>query len=94
MLSEVFWVAFISAVTGMTIKLASMAYRSKCKEATCCCVHIIRDIEAEEKEDGEIRRIQAQNRINNLASSPVGLNESPRTLTRSPSSLYNKDDDF
>jgi hypothetical protein len=91
MLSEVFWVAFISAVTGMTIKLASMAYRSKCREASCCCVHIIRDIEAEEKEDGEMRRIQLQQSQSARLQSPTS---SPGGLTRSPSSLYNKDDDF
>lgn len=94
MLSEVFWVAFISAVSGMVIKLASMAYRSKCKEASCCCVHIVRDIEAEEKEDYEMRRMQAQSNTNNglsIGNSPQGLTRSPS----SPSNYYsNKDDEL
>lgn len=51
MLSEVFWVAFIGTISGCIIKLASMAYKSKCKEVSCCCMKIIRDIEAEERED-------------------------------------------
>jgi hypothetical protein len=51
MLSEVFWVAFITTISGMIIKLASMAYKSKCKEATFCCFKVIRDTEAEEKEE-------------------------------------------
>jgi hypothetical protein len=51
MLSEVFWVAFTTTISGMIIKLCSMAYKSKCKEVACCCIKIIRDIEAEEKEE-------------------------------------------
>jgi hypothetical protein len=50
MLSEVFWVAFISTISGVIIKLCSMAYKSKCKEVACCCIKIVRDVEAEEKE--------------------------------------------
>jgi hypothetical protein len=48
MLSEVFWVAFITTSSGMIIKLCSMAYKSKCKEIACCCIKIIRDVEAED----------------------------------------------
>ena len=51
MLSEVFWVAFTTTISGMIIKLASMAYKSKCKEVACCCIKIIRDVDAEEKAD-------------------------------------------
>ena len=51
MLSEVFWVAFTTTITGMIIKLCSMAYKSKCKEVACCCIKIIRDTDAEEKEE-------------------------------------------
>jgi len=51
MLSEVFWIAFITTISGVLIKLCSMAYKSKCKEVVCCCMKIIRDTEAEEKEE-------------------------------------------
>lgn len=51
MLSEVFWVAFVTTVSGMVIKLASMAYKTKCKECSCCCIKIIRDVELEEREN-------------------------------------------
>jgi hypothetical protein len=51
MLSEVFWVAFITTMSGMIIKLCSMAYKSKCKEASICCIKVVRDTEAEEKEE-------------------------------------------
>jgi len=71
MLSEVFWVAFTTTISGMIIKLVSMAYKSKCKEVACCCMKIIRDIEAEEKEE-EFRiihpPINSSNSTNNLNS--------------------------
>ena len=51
MLSEVFWVAFITTISGMLIKLASMTYKSKCKECSVCCIKVVRDIENEVKED-------------------------------------------
>ena len=51
MLSEVFWVAFITTISGVVIKLASMAYKSKCKECSLCCFSVKRDVELEEKEN-------------------------------------------
>jgi hypothetical protein len=72
MLSEVFWVAFITTITGMVIKLCSMAYKSKCKVIDCCCIKIIRDTDAEEKEE-EFRvlhqPINQQPSTNNLNNS-------------------------
>jgi hypothetical protein len=50
MLSEVFWVAFITTVSGVVIKLASMAYRSKCTECSFCGITVKRNVELEEKE--------------------------------------------
>ena len=46
----VFWSFFITSMVGFVLKLSSMAYKSKCKEVSCCCVKIVRDTEAEEKE--------------------------------------------
>lgn len=51
MLSETFWIAFVTTVSGMILKLASMAYKSKCKECSMCCIKIIRDVELEKKEN-------------------------------------------
>ena len=51
MLSEVFWVAFITTISGVVIKLASMTYKSKCKECNVCCISVKRDVELEEKEN-------------------------------------------
>ena len=68
MLSEIFWIAFISTTSGMIIKLASMAYKTKCKECSMCCIKVIRDVELEEKENEfEINH--------NLSSSKNKVNE-------------------
>ena len=50
-LSEVFWVAFITTMTGFVLKLVSMAYKSKCKTCKVCCIEIVRDTEAEAEID-------------------------------------------
>ena len=71
MLSEVFWVAFITTMTGCIIKLVSMAYKSKCKEVACCCIKIVRDTDAEEKEE-EFRILHPP--INNNNTSNNNLN--------------------
>jgi len=49
-LSEVFYVCLLTTVSGVVIKLASMAYRSKCKECYFCGISIKRDVELEERE--------------------------------------------
>jgi len=51
-LSEVFWVAFVTTASATLIKLASLCFKSKCKECEFCGgrIKIIRDIEAETKE--------------------------------------------
>ena len=44
-------------LSGLTILMGGIAlivrfcYKSKCKEVTCGCIRIIRDIETEERED-------------------------------------------
>ena len=52
MLSEVFWVAFVATTSTMIIKLASLCFKSKCKECIICGgrIKITRDTESEEKE--------------------------------------------
>ena len=64
MLSEVFWVAFITTVSGVIIKCAAMAYKTKCKEIHCCCIVIIRDLEAEARAEAlELQNNQQNNRL-------------------------------
>jgi hypothetical protein len=60
MLSEVFYTFAITSAIGFFLKLASLAYKSKCKECSVCCIKVIRDTEAEEKEE-ELRIINGIN---------------------------------
>ena len=46
----VFWSFFITSMIGFILKCLSMAYKSKCKEVSFCCIKIIRDVDLEEKE--------------------------------------------
>lgn len=53
MLSETFWVAFVATTSAMVLKLASLCFKSKCKECSVCGgrIKIIRDVDAETKEN-------------------------------------------
>lgn len=62
MLSEVFWTFLISSICGVALAVARMCYKSKCKEVDCCCVRIVRDVEAEIDCDA----IQNQNSDNGI----------------------------
>jgi hypothetical protein len=79
MLSEVFWVAFITTMSGIIIKLAAMAYKSKCREVECCCIKIVRDIDAEARAEAIEAQQQIQNNRNSLNRSPQFNSESPRS---------------
>ena len=46
-LSEIFWSTFVGIVAGLLITITNQLFKSKCKEVSCCCIKIIRDIEAE-----------------------------------------------
>lgn len=74
-MSEVFWTFFVSSMVGFVIALMKMCYKSKCKEVSICCIKVIRDTEAEEKETEFV--------LNNRPNSPSNNNnnESSRQLT-------------
>jgi hypothetical protein len=70
-LSEVFWVAFVTTVSGMVIKLASMGYKSKCSECNFCCIKVVRNVDLEEKENEfeithQQKTLHRNDSINNL----------------------------
>lgn len=61
MLSEVYWMGFTTAVIGLIMGLARMAYKSKCSHLECGCIKIDRNTEGELKEDAiEIRRNESE----------------------------------
>jgi hypothetical protein len=51
-LGSVFWLSFITVASGMILKLASLCFKSKCRECELCGgrIRVIRDVEVEEKE--------------------------------------------
>lgn len=76
MLSEVFWAGFVTTVSAMIIKLVSMCYKSKCSVVEVCCLKIVRDVVAEEKEEEyRIDHHQASPSISPRADSNKQLND-------------------
>ena len=65
---QVFWTFFITTMCGFLLALGRQMYKSKCKEIKCLCLHIVRDVETEEKSDD----IQFRNRSK---PSPSSTNE-------------------
>ena len=47
MLSEIFWSTFVGIVAGLVLAVSNQLFKSECKEVSCCCIKIVRDIEAE-----------------------------------------------
>lgn len=56
MLSEVFWVSFVGAVSALCVKLAAYCYKSKCRSIDFCGIHIERNVLAE----ADLDNLQAQ----------------------------------
>ena len=54
-----------------------MAYKSKCKEVSCCCIKIIRDVEIEEKEN---EFLQTHPKVNNNECEKLEASESKQSL--------------
>jgi hypothetical protein len=55
-----------------------MLYKSKCREVECCCIKIVRDLEAEAAAEALEAQQQQQNNRNSLSRS----NSSPRQSMR------------
>jgi len=53
-MSEVFWTFFITSIIGLLLSLGKLCYKSKCQEINVCCFKVVRNIEAEVKEDIEL----------------------------------------
>ena len=50
-LSEVFYVCLLTTLSGLILKLASLAYKSKCKQCSCLGISVLRDVVIEEQFD-------------------------------------------
>ena len=51
MLSETFWVSFVTIGAGLFASCLGVAYKSKCSEISCCGMSIKRNVNIEMKED-------------------------------------------
>jgi hypothetical protein len=50
-LSEIFYTLLITSTIGLILAIAKICYKSKCREINACGLHVIRDVEGEEKID-------------------------------------------
>lgn len=50
-LSETFWVAFVSTMSASCLVAIRWGYRSKCSHVRLCCIDIERDVHGEEQLD-------------------------------------------
>jgi hypothetical protein len=48
-----FYLSALTILVGGIGLIVRYSYKSKCKEVECCCIKIVRDVEAEEREDME-----------------------------------------
>ena len=48
-----FYLSALTILVGGIGLIIRYSYKSKCKEVECCCIKIVRDVEAEEREDME-----------------------------------------
>jgi|688.fasta_scaffold283743_3 hypothetical protein len=50
-LSETFWIAFVSTASASFLVCLRWAYKSKCNHVECCCIKVDRDVHGEERLD-------------------------------------------
>ena len=44
---QIFWTFFVTTICGFLLAIGRQMYKSKCKEISCGCIKIVRDIEHE-----------------------------------------------
>ena len=53
-LSETFWALLLTTVSGFLLITLKYCYKSKCSSIDICCIKVVRNIDAEVKEDLEL----------------------------------------
>ena len=71
MLSEVFYMALVTASSGFLLKLFSMCYKSKCSECSFCGITVKRDVHLEEKEheydvEHQLQKVKSSDKLENI----------------------------
>jgi ABC-type amino acid transport system permease subunit len=57
-LSEVFYTFLITSVIGLLLGVGRICYKSKCSSIDLCCIKVVRNIDAEVKEDLELGDVE------------------------------------
>jgi hypothetical protein len=63
-LTETFYVCLITTLAGLILKLASLAYKSKCKQCSCFGISVLRDVVIEEQLDEQELKNKELNKTN------------------------------
>ena len=72
MVSEVFLTTLSVSTFGFFLAILGVCYKSKCKTIDCCCIKIVRDIDAEEQLDEETLRRNGAILQGNSETLPIG----------------------
>jgi len=63
-LTESFYVCLITTLSGLILKLASLAYKSKCKQCSCFGISVLRDVVIEEQlDEKELNKAKSTDQI-------------------------------
>ncbi len=63
-LTETFYVCLITTLSGLILKLASLAYKSKCKRCSCFGTSVLRDVVIEEQfDEKELNKAKSTDQI-------------------------------
>lgn len=63
--NSIFWISFITILSGLILKIVAYIFKSKCSKCTMCCISVERDVLVEEKEQEFIINHQNQNNNQN-----------------------------
>ena len=71
MLSETFFISFVTIGAGLLASCMGIAYKSKCSEVNCCGLSIKRDVRVELLEDmKKLEFTKSSSEIRNISSEP------------------------
>ena len=62
-LSETFYALLLTTIAGFVLSMLKYCYKSKCSSIDLCCIKIVRDINAEVKEDIENKEETSEKNI-------------------------------
>lgn len=77
-LTSGFWITVGTMFCGIIGLAIKYGYKSKCKEVSCCCIRVVRDVSEEAKEDLEAMKHIPTTRTNEGGS----IDEPPTPMSR------------